>query len=406
MESILNTTISTFDGYYNLEPINRNLLDWLTDPLEDEKIKAIQGEPEKKKRDKLKETISQGTISATFEGSRKIENLKSRTGLICIDIDMKDNLHITNYKELKNILSTAPFVAYLSRSVSGRGLFAIVPIKQPEKHLEHFLALESLFKKMNIVIDPATKDITRMRCKSYDPNPYINHQAKTFERLIEVPKPQPRKTNFQYNHLHGDTTQANVERVIKELLSRRIDITTTEEHWTYRAFELISEFGANAIDYFHDVSSMNEKYNPIETDKKFNSCFKRNSNKRSIASFFYACQQAGIEIKEQVFNAIPVRKAIETPKPVQTEPIQEKAPPSRAKFDIEEFKTWYKTIPYNHEKIALSNLDTYVYNARFFANGRLKYIATHENYKGKLQNNRSLFIQQVQELRRKLSTIN
>lgn len=103
------------------------------------------------------------------------------SGLICVDIDAKDNPDILDWEILKQDLSVLPQIVYCALSVSGKGLFLVIPLRYPEKHLQQFHQLQIDFRKMGIMIDSACSDITRLRCLSYDEHPIINENATLYE---------------------------------------------------------------------------------------------------------------------------------------------------------------------------------------------------------------------------------
>jgi hypothetical protein len=98
-----------------------------------------------------------------------------------VDIDAKDNPDILDWETLKQDLSVLPQIAYCALSVSGKGLFLVIPLRYPEKHLQQFHQLQIDFRKMGIMIDSACSDITRLRCLSYDEHPIINENATLYE---------------------------------------------------------------------------------------------------------------------------------------------------------------------------------------------------------------------------------
>ena len=100
-----------------------------------------------------------------------------------MDIDAKDNPDILDWETLKQDLSVLPQIAYCALSVSGKGLFLVIPLRYPEKHLQQFHQLQIDFRKMGIMIDSACSDITRLRCLLYDEHPIIKktpHCMKVF----------------------------------------------------------------------------------------------------------------------------------------------------------------------------------------------------------------------------------
>lgn len=136
---------------------------------------------DKEKRNALKRSLPQATISGVFSPTRAKNNLSQHSGLICVDIDAKDNPDILDWKTLKQDLSVLPQIAYCALSVSGKGLFLVIPLRYPEKHLQQFRQLQIDFRKMGIMIDSACSDITRLRCLSYDEHPIINENATLYE---------------------------------------------------------------------------------------------------------------------------------------------------------------------------------------------------------------------------------
>lgn len=117
------------------------------------------------------------TVSGRFS-QHNSEHLIEASGLICIDIDWKDNVDIM--PQVPSILQKLKYVAYCGKSISGDGYFAIIPIENPRHFKQHFYALEEEMKSYGIVIDKSCKDITRLRYASYDADGYYNPNATTY----------------------------------------------------------------------------------------------------------------------------------------------------------------------------------------------------------------------------------
>lgn len=77
----------------------------------------------------------------------------AHNGVVCIDIDEKDNKHITNLGELKKYIHHIPYVAYCGLSVGGKGFFILIPIQHPQKHKEQYLSICDDFERCNIKVD-------------------------------------------------------------------------------------------------------------------------------------------------------------------------------------------------------------------------------------------------------------
>ena len=197
-DSVLNRVVSLFEHAERKRPFwdyqkNRpkwiNLLDLLL--AEPGKyagtIERIRTTNDPEERGRLKKQIPAFTPSGLFAG-RTQETLITHTGLIALDIDAKDNAErLTNYAELKSELAKIEYVAYVGQSVSGTGYWALIPIKDPTRHKQHFQALEIAFGNAGLIIDNACSDVTRLRFWSYDPDAYFNHFAKTWQSEYEAP---------------------------------------------------------------------------------------------------------------------------------------------------------------------------------------------------------------------------
>jgi len=134
----------------------------------------------------LKVRLPAGIISGVAADGIGQDNIVERNGVISIDIDAKDNPDIHDWEALKRDLATQPFVAYAGISVSGLGIFALIPVLDPMKHKEHFDALERYFAENGLKLDRAPKNISSKRFVSYDPAPVWNTEAEVYEEVIEA----------------------------------------------------------------------------------------------------------------------------------------------------------------------------------------------------------------------------
>ncbi len=250
---------------------------------------------DKEKRNALKRSLPQATISGVFSPTRAKNNLSQHSGLICVDIDAKDNPDILDWETLKQDLSVLPQIAYCALSVSGKGLFLVIPLRYPEKHLQQFRQLQIDFRKMGIMIDSACSDITRLRCLSYDEHPIINENATLYEGVyVEKPKHKSFPTCFIYE---GENTSAEVAVCCRKIQQCGIDITASYDDWLKVGCALAT-LGENGRSLFHICSQQNAKYNAAKTDKMFTDLLRRNYQQVNIGTFFWMCKQYGITTKE------------------------------------------------------------------------------------------------------------
>lgn len=245
--------------------------------------------PIEKKQIKL--SLPQATISGVFAPTRSAENLVRHSGLICVDIDKKDNLHISNFDTLiPDVLRHIDEVAYAAHSVSGNGYFVIIPLKYPTHHKAQFEKLVRVFADMGINIDRACGDVCRLRCQSYDIHQYVNMSAKPFTGIYQEPKPIRPSFNYDYN---GIDTEDKVADLCREINQQHIDLTGTYDDWV-KIGAALSSLGENGRHWFHICSSQNGGYNAIECDHKFDNLLR--SNRRiGIGTFFHYCKNAGLE---------------------------------------------------------------------------------------------------------------
>lgn len=250
---------------------------------------------DKERRNALKCSLPQATISGVFFPTRAKNSLSQHSGLICVDIDAKDNPDILDWEKLKQNLSVLPQIAYCALSVSGKGLFVIIPLRYPQKHLLQFRQLRMDFSKMGIVIDQACSDITRLRCLSYDEHPIINENATLYEGVyVEKPKYHSFHPYLIYK---GENTLSDVAACCRKINERGIDITTSYDDWLKVGCALAT-LGENGRSLFHICSQQNAKYNAAKTDKMFTDLLRRNYQQVNIGTFFWMCKQRGVTTDE------------------------------------------------------------------------------------------------------------
>ncbi|GAB6868782.1 BT4734/BF3469 family protein [Bacteroides rodentium] len=293
MEKMFDVEISIYRNVFDNVGTSCKLSTFLFSSKHRAKIEYLRTLPTKKERDKVKMTLPSACISGVFHPIRKQECLKRHTGFICVDIDAKDNPSVTDWEALKRELSILPQIAYISLSVSGNGLFLLIPISYKAKHLQHFKAMQKDFKDMGIIIDPACSDVSRMRVISYDESSYINEGATEYKKLLEEPKPTLRKLNYNVN---VDDTFSRIYSCLQEIQSFNIDITQGYNRW-YEVGCSLASLGEAGREIFHAVSSLNDKYRYADADKKFSNLL-ATTHAFTIGTFFAICEEYGISYKK------------------------------------------------------------------------------------------------------------
>ena len=252
-----------------------------------ERLRSVEDTDERKR---LKSALPMATISGLFS-YRNGQNLISHSGLICIDIDGKDNPDM-DIEQAKQQLAEFAEMAYIGLSVGGKGLFCVVPIAYPDKHGEHFLALQSDFKELGIKIDDQCKDITRARIVSFDPNPYVNEQAEAY--TFTKRKPQPKPPIKHYSHNDSEETIRKVYELCGRVQECGLDLSACYQNW----FEIgasLASIGEDGREAFHSMSRAlwGSTYDFADAEKKFDNLL-RTTRCYTIGTFFHICKCCGL----------------------------------------------------------------------------------------------------------------
>ena len=247
------------------------------------KINSIQ---DKEQRQKEKKKVPYVTVSGLFN-HRKDSEIIQHSGFICIDVDNLDDVQGTIEKVTKD-----HFVYSCFKSISGKGIAIIIKI-DPKKHLESFLGLESYFiNKYQINIDRSCKDSSRARFASFDPNLYINPDAKVFKKYIPKSKKIPK--NKLPNVIIGNN---DIDHILEQISSNSIDITNSQyDLWLQIGFAISEEFGEMGRSYFHAISYNSDKYDHKRCDKQYDHCLRSKNSGITFATFLYHCKNANISI--------------------------------------------------------------------------------------------------------------
>lgn len=145
-----------------------------------------------------------GMVSCVSAGLSESDIIELN-GVICLDIDESHNRSITYWEGFKWAFSCLPFVAYCGLSITGRGVWALVPISDKQDFEAHYNALKEELKTTSlkmftednviqeidgIVIDEAPTNPASKRFISYDPEPYICPTALEYINKLFTKKEQ------------------------------------------------------------------------------------------------------------------------------------------------------------------------------------------------------------------------
>lgn len=301
MNNILDVQVSFYAGLTSKKPVEANLLDLLKGTAHEkykDAVMKVRAESDPEKQKALKKALPMYAISGLFSqagGSTPY----APTSLIGIDIDEKDNRHITNFNELKRFIQLLPFIAYCGYSCRGKGYFCIIPIEAWWAHKEHFDSLKLDFKRLNINIDKACRDIGRRRFVSYDSEPYINPEAEVYQFVV---KPH-HVLNQQGTKERTPEEKAEIGyitgRLVAAIQQKQIDVTAGRENWIRIGLALEDEFGELGRKMFHEVSqywtSGTDSYDYDVTEQTYEELTRNSKHEVHIGTFFYLCKQHGLD---------------------------------------------------------------------------------------------------------------
>lgn len=287
---IQSAEISLYKDYYSPVPVRSITFEQfclcvIEGDYADE-VNAIRRERNKDRRDELKADLPAVTISGTF-AKRKKESLIKHSGLICLDIDAKENPAVTNWDQVVRDMSDIVNVAFASLSVSGNGCFVVIPLSFPHRHTDQFNALQSDFRKLGLTIDKNCSDISRLRGMTGDNKAYYNPKAEPYRRV-----PAPHNNKAGYFNRDKDCLP-----LIKKIIANRIDITDDYRYWFQVGAAIASEYGEGGRDMFHQLSQFYQDYNRAECDDQYDRCMSNHGN-YTIATLYYIAKQYNILANE------------------------------------------------------------------------------------------------------------
>lgn len=333
--NVLDVSVNFFASVRDTQPTEANLYNLLTSDKYRGRVERVRSESDPDKRKRLKGELPAYTVAGMFPDG-KADPALYHSGLICIDLDAKDNTHLEDFDRFGDFARQIPYIAYCGRSVSGKGFFCIIPISDPMKHREHFDALVNEFACCvdgpgpGIVVDRSGSDVTRKRFVSYDPAAYLNPYAKVYTKTKDPERPHNTATpehdpaavealrilaqtyveagrdpatlralrivaNACLQMETDDRTSLDVIRVVAAVCERGVDITETREVWLGIGSALAYEFGDPAGRVvFHALCQFYPSYSEEECDALFSDLVSRGYTGVTIGTVFHHAKAAGV----------------------------------------------------------------------------------------------------------------
>lgn len=177
-----NTKVSIFKNLFDTDVPHHRTLEMCLSRIKlgksKDKIEKIQSTDDKNLKSELKKKLPSICFNGTFRERNK-SGLIEHSGLMILDYD-----NVNNPKILKKQLQKIPYLVSCFISPSGNGVKALIKIpKDFEKHHKYFKKFEEDYP--NEYLDQSGKDVSRVCFESYDPNIYINYDAKEYNPQLE-----------------------------------------------------------------------------------------------------------------------------------------------------------------------------------------------------------------------------
>lgn len=248
--------------------------------------------------------------------SRRETHLKQHTGWLAIDIDLADNMQMSNFENVRMICRFRPEIALLMRSCSGSGYFGLVRLAYPDRHKEQFKALLKDYAAIGITLDKACSNIGRVRFASWDDpeHIYINENVVPYKGLEgeqtqivslasrQAYRSHPANVDYQVEGNSNFWEQQRVqdrliEVIVQELVGNHRNITESYEEWVKAGWALRSH--PYGLHLFHQLSRCSSKYNEAQTNLKWQQL--GNSQTVTYNYLIHACK---VELGEDAYRQI------------------------------------------------------------------------------------------------------
>ena len=248
--------------------------------------------------------------------SRRESHLKQHTGWLAIDIDLADNMQMSNFENVRMICRFRPEIGLLMRSCSGSGYFGLVRLAYPDRHKDQFKALLKDYAAIGITLDKACSNIGRVRFASWDDpeHIYMNENVVPYKglegeqsQLVSLASRQMYRShheNVEYrtedNSNFWEQQRAQdrlIEVIVQELVGSNRNITESYDEWVKAGWALRSH--PYGLHLFHQLSRCSSKYNEAQTNMKWQQL--GNSQTVTYNYLIHACK---VELGEDAYRQI------------------------------------------------------------------------------------------------------
>ena len=268
------------------------------------------------------EMLNYVTFSGCFS-SRCTGGLIEHSGFLCFDIDKIESER--RLQEIKSLLINDEelHTVLCFRSPSGNGLKWVVEVpdrvwlRQTESTDDRVQITDVIVKNHRVLYERIrgylfeqygietdhTSDIARPCYLCHDVDAYYdeptfkdNPASKLLASLVSTDNRLQTKidTNQHTVDCRPSTVDKNkndyendIEKIVREIEHRRIDITNDYHDWMLVAMALAGTCGATGEHYFHRISQFHPKYDNAEAHRMYQSCVRNTHGAVGIGTIVY-----------------------------------------------------------------------------------------------------------------------
>jgi hypothetical protein len=253
----------------------------------------------------FKKKLPAVTFCGTFSPSRTAENLGQYTQLIIFDVD---DIGDTQIFTVKQGLETDPYIVALWLSPSGNGIKFLIRTEEDSlKHKEIYNSAVKYFtEKYQLAIDKSGSDLSRLCFVSYDPDLYLNLEALSYNKIIEIEKDTKLISSLAPDEVIPSSFHAiasndlnkdkqTFRKLYHYLQKRNLSITDTYEKWVKVAFALRNTFPYNIGNkYFLELCRLDfDRHDEIASNKLIYSCYKYGISKSNFGTIIFLAKEKG-----------------------------------------------------------------------------------------------------------------
>ena len=236
-----------------------------------ELISEIRKQMSKDRADQLKANLPSVCFSGKF-AERKDEKILEHSGFIVLDFDEVEDL-----RDKQTEIINKDFVYACWISPRANGLKALVKIADGKKHREHFASLQEVFSN----IDKSGVNESRVCYESYDPDIYINKDAKPFKKFKTVERVEQKEISDR---------SETFEKIMKWLTNRGDAFVTGERNtFIFKLASACCRFGVNEEDCLYECNRSflraSNSFSESECRRAIKSAYRANKSKFGSAQF-------------------------------------------------------------------------------------------------------------------------